>query len=176
MRWTYRAGATQDPLADLNLCQRWQWRRIAHRVSAEHERATFDLLRQLSTGRVPVLGIHDQQLRPGAAIDAVGLVRLALPGWRLLLAGVAAAPRTALADAARRAPLRLYDAGRYGPLWWIEIASEGPAGDRGVGIVLVMLSTHLLLTPSRGGPGPVGARYESGVITAASLPSGTGES
>jgi len=82
-----------------------------------------------------------------ATARTAGIVRLRLRGWQLLLAGVAAAPRADLERASRQGRLRLDAAGRYGRFWWIEIVSDGAA----VGEKVVLLGSHLRLTPTGGG-------------------------
>jgi hypothetical protein len=143
---TARPGADQGPIADLGLLERWQWRRVQRRVVAEHERWVLSTLRRLAAEQVAALPTCDQPSSPGA-VGAAGIVRLDLPGWWLLLAGVAPEARAALAAAARQGPLRLAGAGRYGPFWWVEVAREDG------GHKIVTLSARLRMTPSQGGRG-----------------------
>lgn len=148
----------QDPVADLGMAARWSWRRAERRAVADHERWLAAKLRRLATASAPVF-----QATPPAAGTA-GIVDLRLRGWQLLLAGVAAGPRADLARASRQGRLRLDATGRYGRLWWIEIVRDGAAA----GEKVILLGSHLRLTPTRGGrdapaaPRPAGRLGVSG--------------
>jgi len=95
-----------------------------------------------------------------ATARTAGIVRLRLQGWQLLLAGVASGPRGDLERAGRRGRLRLGAAGRYGRLWWIEIVSDGAAA----GEKVVLLGSHLRLTPAGGGHDPAAAAPPAGLL------------
>jgi hypothetical protein len=138
----------KDPLAALEL--RW-WRRAERRAVADHEQWTEQTLRRLASAQTPVLTASEARGPAGPA----GIVTLALPGWQVLLAGVAAGPRAALHS---QTSLRLDAAGRYGRLWWLRaVAGRGPGPDR----TIVLLGSQLRLVPGGAGPdqdpGPVSA-------------------
>jgi hypothetical protein len=122
---------------------RW-WRRAERRAVTEHEQQVGQTLRRLAAAGTLVLAAEDGQRRRGTAARA-GMIRLTLPGWEVLLAGVAPGPRSAVAG---QGPMRLADAGRYGRFWWLQINAEGGQGpDRRV----VLLGSHLRLSPGRAG-------------------------
>jgi hypothetical protein len=137
---------------------RWSWRRLERRAIAEHEQWVAAQLRRLAAARVPVFPATESAQ---AAARTAGIVRLGMRGWHLLLAGVAAGPRAELERAGRQGRLRLAAAGRYGKFWWIEIIAEGAARAEKV----VLLGSHLRLTPAGRGPGwapgpPPGGRLD----------------
>ena len=137
---------------------RWSWRRLERRAIAEHEQWVAAQLRRLAAARMPVFPAAESEQ---AAARTTGIVRLGLRGWHLLLAGVAAGPRAELERAGRQGRLRLAAAGRYGKFWWIEIVTEGAACAEKV----VLLGSHLRLTPAGRGPGwtlgpPPGGRLD----------------
>lgn len=132
-----------DPLANLGIRARRSWRRVERRAVADHEKSLAAKLRRLAAARVSVFWAAES----AAGQTTAGIVRLRLRGWQLLLAGVAAGPRADLERAARQGRLRLDAAGRYGRFWWIEIVSDGAA----VGEKVVLLGSHLRLTPTGGG-------------------------
>ena len=134
-----------DPLANLGIRARWSWRRVERRAVADHEQWLAAKLRGLAAAKVSVFGPPLST----AGQTTAGIVRLRLRGWHLLLAGVASGPRAELERTARQGRLRLDAAGRYGRFWWIEIVSDGAA--RGEKVVL--LGSHLRLTPAGGGHG-----------------------
>lgn len=152
-----------DPTANLGIRARWSWRRAERRAVAAHERWLLAKLRRLTAARVPVFWVMEGAASQVADMTA-GIVRMRRPGWQLRLAGVASGPRADLEHAARQGRLRLAAAGRYGKLWWIEIATDSAA--RGEKVVL--LGTHLQLIPASGGhgwaaaPRPVGHLALSG--------------
>ena len=152
-----------DPAANLGIRARRSWRRAERRALAEHERWLAAKLRRLTAARVPVFWVTESAADQVADMTA-GIVRMRRPGWQLRLAGVASGPRADLEHAARQGRLRLAAAGRYGKLWWIEIATDSAA--RGEKVVL--LGTHLQLIPASGGhgwaaaPRPVGHLALSG--------------
>jgi len=125
---------------------RWSWRRLERRAIAEHEQWVSAQLRRLAAARTPVFPAAETA---EAAARTAGIVRLGMRGWHLLLAGVAAGPRAELERAGRQGRLRLAAAGRYGKFWWIEIITEGAACAEKV----VLLGSHLRLTPAGRGPG-----------------------
>jgi hypothetical protein len=130
----------------------WYWRRIDRRIVADHQRSVSDSLGLLVAARAPVLvtlrSPSEEEQAPDLSTGVAGLV---VPGWRLILAGVAAAPRTALASAARTG-LQLAGAGRYGKFWWIEVAcTDGTRRER-----VMLLGSHLRLLPAKDGPGSQG--------------------
>ena len=135
-----------DPVANLGIRARWSWRRLERRAVADHEQWLAAKLRRLTAAKVSVFWAAESAAGQATARTA-GIVRLRLRGWQLLLAGVAAAPRADLERASRQGRLRLDAAGRYGRFWWIEIVSDGAA----VGEKVVLLGSHLRLTPTGGG-------------------------
>lgn len=135
-----------DPVANLGIRARWSWRRVERRAVADHEQWLAATLRRLAAAKVPVFWATDSAAGQTTARTA-GIIRLRLRGWQLLLAGVAAGPRADLERAGRQGRLRLEAAGRYGRFWWIEIVSDGAA----VGEKMVLLGSHLRLTPTGGG-------------------------
>ena len=74
----------------------------------------------------------------------VAIVRLSLPGWQILIAGVASGPRIAL-SAARTPRLRLVGGGRYGRFWWLSI-------DADASVRVVLLGSHFQLIADLKGP------------------------
>ena len=145
-----------DPVANMGIRARWSWRRVERRAVADHERWLAAQLGGLAAARVPVFGAADRDGQ--ATARTAGIVRLRLPGWQLLLAGVASGPRADLEHAGRRGRLRLGAAGRYGRLWWIEIVSDGAAA----GEKVVLLGSRVRLTPAGGGQGPAAAPQPAG--------------
>jgi hypothetical protein len=149
-----------DPVANMGIRARWSWRRVERRAVADHERWLAAKLRGLAAARVPVFGTAESAGGRATAPTAptAGIVRLRLQGWQLLLAGVAAGPSADLQRAGRRGRLRLGAAGRYGRLWWIEIVSDGAAA----GEKVVLLGSHVRLTPAGGGRDPAAAPRPAG--------------
>jgi len=137
-----------DPTANLGIRARWSWRRAERRAVAEHERWLAAKLRRLTAARAPVFWVLESAASQVSDMTA-GIVRIRRPGWQLLLAGVASGPRADLEHAARQGRLRLDNAGRYGKFWWIEIATDSAARAEKV----VLLGSHLQLTPASGGDG-----------------------
>jgi hypothetical protein len=146
-----------DPLANLGIRARWSWRRVERRAVADHEQWLAANLRRLAAARVSVVWAAESAAGQATARTA-GIVRLRHRGWQLLLAGVASGPRAELERAGRLGRLRLDAAGRYGRFWWIEIVSDGAA--RGEKVVL--LGSHLRLTPAGGGHGWAAAPRPAG--------------
>jgi len=143
-----------DPIANLGIRARWSWRRVERRAVADHEQWLAAKLRGLAAAKVSVFGPPLST----AGQTTAGIVRLRHRGWQLLLAGVASGPRAELERAGRLGRLRLDAAGRYGRFWWIEIVSDGAA--RGEKVVL--LGSHLRLTPAGGGHGWAAAPRPAG--------------
>lgn len=140
--------AGDDPLGLEHRAPRW-WDQAERRAVADHERWVCQTLRRLAFSQTRVLAAGDAEGRSGTAART-GIVLLTLPGWEVLLAGVASGPRAALADAAGRGRLRLDAAGRYGRFWWIQaIAEDSP----GPGEKVVLLGSHLHLSPGSAGQG-----------------------
>jgi hypothetical protein len=146
----------QDPVANLGIRARWSWRRVERRAAADHEQWLAAKLRRLTVAQVPVFWAAEGT----AGRTTAGIVRLRLRGWQLLLAGVAAGPRADLERAARQGRLRLDAAGRYGRFWWIEIVSDGAAA----GEKVVLLGSHLRLTPAGGGHAAAAAPRPAGQL------------
>jgi hypothetical protein len=137
----------RDPVANLGIVARWSWRRVERRAVAQHERWLAAKLGRLAANGVPVFQAAGRPADPAGRAATAGIVDLRLPGWQLLLGGVAAGPYAELEHAGRRGRLRLDAAGRYGKQWWIEIVRDGaPAGEK-----VVLLGSHLRLTRTRGG-------------------------
>jgi hypothetical protein len=146
-----------DPVANMGIRARWSWRRLERRAVADHERWLAAKLRRLAAAQVPVFWAAESAAGQATARTA-GIVRLRLQGWQLLLAGVASGPRADLERAGRRGRLRFGGAGRYGRLWWIEIVSDGAAA----GEKVVLLGSHVRLTPAGGGHDPAAAPRPAG--------------
>ena len=143
---------SEDPVVALGIRGRWSWRRIDRRIVADHERSISDSLRLLVAARAPVLATlpspSDEEQPPGPSAAVAGLV---VPGWRLIMADVAAAPRAALASAAWTG-LQLAGAGRYGRFWWIEVTcTDGTRRE-----CVMLLGSHLRMLPVQDGPGSQG--------------------
>jgi hypothetical protein len=130
---------------------------VERRAVADHEQWLAAKLRRLAAAKVSVFWAAESAAGQTTARTA-GIVRLRLRGWQLLLAGVAAGPRADLERAGRQGRLRLDAAGRYGRFWWIEIVSDGAA----VGEKVVLLGSHLRLTPTGGGHDPAAAPRPAG--------------
>jgi hypothetical protein len=96
------------------------WRRRERRAVADHERQLLAELRRAVAGRVPVLAVRATAARPGAP-TALGLLELALPAVRVRLTGVSQLGQRAVAGITGQAWLA--GAGRYGPFWWVALAS-----------------------------------------------------
>jgi len=148
-----------DPVANMGIRARRSWHRVERRAVADHERWLAAKLHRLAAARVPVFGATESAAGHATARTA-GIVRLRLQGWQLLLAGVASGPRGDLERAGRRGRLRLDAAGRYGRLWWIEIVSDGAAA----GEKVVLLGSHVRLTPAGGGHHPAAAPPPAGLL------------
>jgi hypothetical protein len=143
-----------DPVAKLRIRARWSWRRMERRAVADHEHWLGAKLHGLAAEKVSVFGAAPST----AGQTAAGIVRLRLRGWQLLLAGVASGPRADLERAGRQGRLRLAAAGRYGRFWWIEVVRDGAAA----GEKVVLLGSHLRLTPAGGGHGSAAAPRPAG--------------
>jgi hypothetical protein len=142
---------------------RW-WRRAERRAVADYERWTGQTLRRLAFTQTPVLAASAAGWPPGTAGPA-GVVSLTLPGWQVLLAGVAQGPRIALLS---QAALHLDAAGRYGRFWWLQVqAGRGQGPDQKI----VLLGSQLRLVPGGYGRGPVPG--PAGAIPAATAPGGS---
>jgi hypothetical protein len=110
-----------DPFAGLGWRQRRVWRRTESAIVSGHQHEMAASLRRL-------IGMPVQDLRTWPA----GSVSLTLPDWIVGLAEVGTRPGDALISLARR-PCHLARTGRYGPFWWLEVASDAdPAGSRAV--------------------------------------------
>jgi hypothetical protein len=144
-----------DPVAHLGIRVWWSWRRAERRAVADHERWLAAKLRRLAA--VPAFWTAEPA-GSQAADSTAGIVRLRHRGWQLLLAGVASGPRAELERAGREGWLRLGAVGRYGRFWWIEIVTDGAA--RGEKVVL--LGSHLQLTPAGGAHGRAAAPRPAG--------------
>lgn len=114
----------------------------------EHEQDVLDVLHRLAGAGTPVRALRPAPADEAAARRPPAIVGLIMPGWRLLLAGVAPAAEAPLA-AVTRAHLRLVDAGRYGRFWWIELVGA----DRITGDRVTLLGSDLRLTRTGEGPG-----------------------
>jgi hypothetical protein len=129
----------EDPIGMLTRRARRAWRRVGRQIVREHEGVVAGRLGQLATLQLPVKVTSMPETGPAA------IAGLSLPGWQILLAGVALGPRIALSAAARSHRLRLSGAGRYGRFWWLRID-----GSQGVGVIL--LGSHLRLNADLNGP------------------------
>ena len=143
---TQSGAGDLEPVGNLGIRARRSWRRLERRAIADHEQWLAATLRRLAAGRLPVFWAAESAQ---ATARTVGIVRLGLRGWHLLLAGVAAGPRAELERASGQGRLRLGAAGRYGKFWWIEVVSDGAACAEKV----VLLGSHLRLTPAGRGHG-----------------------
>jgi hypothetical protein len=102
--------------------------------------------------RAAVIGYRDDQVAslgsltglPVLALSATatGTVTLAVPGWRVGLAGVGGLARANLVALARR-PCHVADSGRYGPFWWLAVTGGASP--------VVVLGSRVRLQPSGGG-------------------------
>jgi hypothetical protein len=142
-----RSGVGDGPFGLGRRALRW-WDQAERRAVADHERWVCQTLQRLAFPQTKVLAAADAEGRSRPAARA-GIVSLTVPGWEVLLAGVAPVPRSALADAAGRGRLRLDSAGRYGRFWWIQAAEDSP----GHGEKVVLLGSHLHLSPGSAGHG-----------------------
>ncbi len=97
---------------------------------AEHERALLDQLYELAAARTPIL---TASTRPSGLATVISL---RLPGWQILMAGVARAIETATIVRSRQ--FHLEGAGRYAKLWWLKLG-DGEGGST------VFLGSHLRL-------------------------------
>lgn len=117
---------------------RRQWRRLEARALAAHHSDQLTVLRRLAATAEVIINMDTEQA------PSLGVLRLQLPHWTLTLAGVAPATRTALRMWAEGiGELRLVQAGRYGPHWWITISADSS--------LVVVLGSRLRLVPARGG-------------------------
>jgi hypothetical protein len=126
------------------------WRRLERSAVAAHDRQLLRALRHAAADRVPVLAARAAAAGPGAP-TALGVLELALPAVRLQLVGVALVGQRAVTGIAGSAWLS--DAGRYGPLWWVALAS-GHRHD----VVVLARQVRLIcaegdLAPAAGDPG-----------------------
>ncbi len=131
-------GGRQDPIETLTRRARWAWHRVERQIVADHEIVMAGRLRQLAGLRRPV------EVTSISETGYAAIVNLHVPGWQILMAGVALGPRRALSAAAESHRLRLSGAGRYGRFWWLSI--EGNHGMR-----VVLLGSHLRLEEDRSG-------------------------
>lgn len=113
LRGTHRTAA--PPVATVRF-----WRRRERRAVAAHDRQLLGALRHAAAGRVPVLAARAVAARPDAP-TALGVVELALPGARLQLVAVTPVTQRAVTEIA--GPAWMAGAGRYGPFWWVGLAS-----------------------------------------------------
>lgn len=143
-------ASSEDPMVALGFRDRGSWRRIDRWLVADHQRRVANSLRRLAAARVAVLATVPALTDAQASGPLAGLVGLAVPGWQLILTGVAPGPRTALASVAGRG-LQLSGAGRYGMFWWIEVACTGGTHRQRV----MLLGSDLLMRPADG-PGSQG--------------------
>src|SRR5438067_12408313 len=125
------------------------WRRRERRAVAAHDRQLLRALRHAAADRVPVLAARAAAAGPGAP-TALGVLELALPAGRLQLVGGTPAGHRAVTGIAEAAWLS--DAGRYGPFWWVALAS-GRSHD----VVVLARQVRLIradggLTPAAGDP------------------------
>lgn len=112
------------------------WRRLERAAVRGHERDLLRTVRDLSAARPAVLGATGSWM-PGA-------LSLQVSGRRVLLGGVApSAAWSVLAMAWSPVPLRLFNAGRYGKLWWIALGGQGEQ---------LVLATHLRVVNDPGRP------------------------
>lgn len=119
-------------------CSRRRWRRLESRAVAAHQRDQLAALRRLAATAEVIIDLDTEQA------PSLGVVRLLLPHWTLTLAGVAPATRTALTVRAEgTGELRLVQAGRYRPHWWITVSADASR--------VVVLGSRLRLTPASGG-------------------------
>ena len=131
-------GGRQDPIETLTRRARWAWHRVERQIVADHEIVMARRLRQLAGLQRPV------EVTSISETGHAAIVNLRVPGWQILIAGVALGPRIALSAAAASHRLRLSGAGRYGRFWWLSIE-----GNHGVRVVL--LGSHLRLEEDRNG-------------------------
>jgi hypothetical protein len=115
------------------------WRRLERGALRGHDRDLQRHLRELAERRPAVLSADGSWMS--------GVMSLQLSGHRLMLGGV----HPSMAWDVRALslspdPIKLTRAGRYGPFWWIALASEEAAERE-----RVVLATHLQL---RHDPGP----------------------
>jgi hypothetical protein len=107
---------SHDPVGALRRRERRAWRRRERAIVAAYHGDLATTLDGLVGA--PVLAV---------TTAPAGTVILAVPGWTVAVAGVSAAAQAALAGAAR-APCHVTGSGRYGPFWWLVVATAaGPA-------------------------------------------------
>ncbi len=97
------------------------WRRRERRAAAAHDRQLLEALRHAAAGRVPVLAVRAAAARPDAP-TMLGVVELDLSGACLQLVAVTPAAQRAVTEIA--GPAWMAGAGRYGPFWWVALASR----------------------------------------------------
>lgn len=138
------------------------WRRLERRAVAAHDRQLLWALRHAAADRVPVLAARGAAAGAGAP-TALGVLELALPAVRLQLVGVTLVGQRAVTGIAESAWLS--GAGRYGPFWWVALAS-GHSHD----VVVLARQVRLIradgdLAPAAGDPGArslgLGSRADS---------------
>ncbi len=120
------------PEYPVGMFTRWArraWRRAERQLVRDHEGAVAS---RLSTLQLPVTVTFMPETGRAA------IVRLRLPGWQILISGVALRTRVALSAAARSDRLRLSGGGRYGRFWWLSI--DDSSGGR-----VVLLGSHCRL-------------------------------
>jgi hypothetical protein len=120
------------------------WRRIERRAVAGHDRQLLAALRLAVAARVPVLAARAIPARPGGP-TVLGTAELTLPGRLLHLTGVT--PLAQLDATQIAGPARLAGAGRYGPYWWVQLASDDRPD-------VVVLARRVRLTGPGGHPYP----------------------
>lgn len=120
------------------------WRRIERRAVHGHDRQLRAALRQAVAARAPVLAARAMAARPGAP-TVLGSAELTLPGTLLHLVGITPLAQLDITETAGSA--RLAGAGRYGPFWWIQLASAGRPD-------VVVLARQVRLTGPGRHPGP----------------------
>ena len=105
-----------DPIAGLSRREQRKWRRRERAIVDSHH---ADLAAALG-GLVgaPVLAV---------SAGAAGTVTLAVPGWRVGVAGVSPSARATLTSRARQA-CHVAGAGRYGRFWWLAVAATADPG------------------------------------------------
>jgi hypothetical protein len=108
--------AKDDPIAGLSRREQRTWRRRERAIVDSHHADLAAALGGLVG--VPVLAV---------SAGAAGTVTLAVPGWRVGVAGVSPSARATLTSRARQA-CHITGAGRYGRFWWLAVAATADPG------------------------------------------------
>jgi hypothetical protein len=117
------------------------WRRLERRAVSAHEQDVLAALRDFAEREAAIdrVSVSDHGL--GAVCGAVSLV---VCGQQVTLAGVAPTATSLLSRVSSAGSvLRLVDAGRYGPHWWLTVSNDREH--------LVILGLRIRLAPDQGG-------------------------